>query len=188
MIKGSEKRRADHPIDQLFLDRWSPRAMTGEEIPEEDLMVLFEAARWAPSSFNNQPWRILYARRGGEHWELFFNLLVDANKAWAKDAAALLLFVSKETFDYNGKPSITHTFDCGSAWENLALQGWLKGLVVHGMQGFDYDRARTEPIAPPRRAPSGPPRESPRPSSRGATSGRERVGRWDGLRFACQSL
>ena len=144
MIKGSDKRRADHPIDQLFLDRWSPRAMTGEEIPEADLMVLFEAARWAPSSFNNQPWRILYARRASEHWDTFFNLLVDANKAWAKDAAALLLFVSKETFDHNGKPSITHTFDCGSAWENLALQGWLKGFVVHGMQGFDYERARAE--------------------------------------------
>jgi len=142
MIKGSEKRQADHPIDRLFLDRWSPRAMSGEEIPEADLMVLFEAARWAPSSYNNQPWRILYARRQSEHWPLFFDLLVDANQVWAKDAAALLLFVSKTTFDFNGQPSITHSFDTGAAWENLALQGALKGYVVHGMQGFDYERAR----------------------------------------------
>lgn len=143
MVKGSETRKADHPIDTLFLDRWSPRAMSGEAIPEEELMTLFEAARWAPSSFNNQPWRILYARRDTEHWPLFFDLLVEANRAWAQHAAALLLFLSKTTFDYNGKPSITHTYDTGAAWANLALQAWLKGYVVHGMQGFDYERART---------------------------------------------
>ena len=143
MIKGSEVRKADHPADKLFVDRWSPRAMSGEEIPEEDLMTLFEAARWAPSSYNNQPWRILYARRGTAHWQTFLDLLVAGNQAWAKDAAALLLFVSKETFDYNGKPSPTHSYDTGAAWENLALQGWLKGHVVHGMQGFDYERARS---------------------------------------------
>jgi nitroreductase len=143
MIKGSEIRKADHPIDKLFLDRWSPRAMTGEKISRADLQLLFEAARWAPSSYNNQPWRILFAQRDTEHWELFFDLLVESNQVWAKNAAALILFISKTTFDYNGKPSITHTYDTGAAWENFALQGWLKGFVVHGMQGFDYERART---------------------------------------------
>jgi nitroreductase len=143
MIKGSSVRKAGYPVDSLFVDRWSPRAMTGEEIPEEDLMILFEAARWAPSSFNNQPCRILYARRGSEHWPLFFGLLVDANKVWAQNAAVLLLFVSKTTFDHNGKPAVTHSYDAGAAWENLALQGFSKGYVVHGMQGFDYERART---------------------------------------------
>ena len=142
MIKGSEKRRADHPVDSLFIDRWSPRAMSGEEIPEEALMILFEAARWAPSSANNQPWRILYARRSSEHWPLFYDLLVDSNKVWAQNAALLLLFISKTTFDYNDKAYPTHSFDTGAAWENLALQGFMKGYVVHGMQGFDYDRAR----------------------------------------------
>ena len=144
MIKGSEKRDAGYPVDKIFVDRWSPRAMSGEGIREEELMTLFEAARWAPSSYNNQPWRILYARRDTEHWPLFLNLLVEGNRAWAKDAAALLLFVSKTTFDFNGKPSITHSFDAGAAWENLALQATLNGLVTHGMQGFDYERARTE--------------------------------------------
>jgi nitroreductase len=144
MIKGSEKRTADYPIDNLFLDRWSPRAMSGESIPQQDLMTLFEAARWAPSSYNNQPWRILYATRDSKHWPLFFELLVEGNQVWAQNAGALLLFISKTTFDRNEKPSITHTYDTGAAWENLALQGWLKGYVVHGMQGFDYERARTE--------------------------------------------
>jgi nitroreductase len=142
MINGSEKRKSDHPIDKLFLDRWSPRAMTGDAISEEDLMSLFEAARWAPSSYNNQPWRILYARRDTEHWQTFFDLMVEFNQSWAKNAAVLVFFISKTHFDFNGEPSVTHSFDTGAAWENLALQGWLKGLVVHGMQGFDYAAAR----------------------------------------------
>jgi len=143
MIKVSEKRHADYLIDALFLNRWSPRAMSGEAIPAEELKVLFEAARWAPSSYNNQPWRILYARRDSEHWPLFFDLLADSNKTWCKNAAALLVMISKTTFDHSGKPSRTHSYDTGAAWENLALQGNLRGYVVHGMQGFDYDRART---------------------------------------------
>src|ERR1700752_1410903 len=144
MTKGTQTRKADYPIDLVFLDRWSPRAMSGEEITEEELLTLFEAARWAPSSYNNQPWRILYARRDTEHWPVFLDLLVEGNRAWAKDAAALLVFVSKTTFDFNGETYPTHSFDTGAAWENLALQAMLKGYVAHGMQGFDYERARTE--------------------------------------------
>ena len=146
MIDGSDARepQAQHPVDELFLDRWSPRAMSGEGVTDEELMTLFEAARWAPSSYNNQPWRILYARRETEQWPVFFGLLVEGNRAWAKAAAALLLFVSKETFDFNGKPYPTHSFDTGAAWENLALQATMLGLVTHGMQGFDYERARSE--------------------------------------------
>jgi nitroreductase len=146
MIDGSDTREplAQHPVDELFLNRWSPRALSGEAVTDEELMTLFEAARWAPSSYNNQPWRILYARRETEQWPTFFGLMVEGNQSWAKDAAALLLFVSKETFDFNGKPYPTHSFDAGAAWENLALQATMLGLVTHGMQGFDYERARTE--------------------------------------------
>jgi nitroreductase len=144
MIKGSEIRKPDHQIERLLLDRWSSRAMSGEEISHEELMRLFEAARWAPSSFNAQPWRALYARRGTEHWQTFFDLLVDANKAWAKNAAVLVVFISRKNFDYNDEPSVTHSYDCGAAWENFALQGFHQRLVVHGMQGFDYDNARKE--------------------------------------------
>src|SRR5439155_21812026 len=97
MIKGSEIRKADFPIEPLLLDSWSPRAMSGEEISEEELMRLFEAARWAPSSFNAQQWRALYARRGTEYWPVFFELVVDANKSWAKNAAVLVVFISRKT-------------------------------------------------------------------------------------------
>ena len=107
-------------------------------------MRLFEAARWAPSSFNGQQWRALYARRGTEYWPVFFDLLVDANKIWAKNAAVLVVFISRKRFEHDNEPSVTHSYDTGAAWENFALQGCRQGLVVHGMEGFDYERARVE--------------------------------------------
>jgi nitroreductase len=142
MIKGSEVRHPDFPIERILIDRWSPRAMSGEAISHEELMRLFEAARWAPSSYNAQQWRALYAHRDTDHWKTFFELLGEGNKVWAKNAAVLVLFVSRTMFEHNGKPSITHSYDAGAAWENFALQGFHQGLVVHGMQGFDYERAR----------------------------------------------
>jgi nitroreductase len=142
MIKGSEKRHAEYPVADIFVDRWSPRAMSGEELSCQELRTLFEAARWAPSSMNNQPWRILYAARDSKHWPLFFGLLADSNQVWCANAAVLLLIISKTTFE-TGKPCRTHSFDSGAAWMSLALQGSMMGLVVHGMQGFDYERAKS---------------------------------------------
>lgn len=136
-------RKPEHNIDEIFLNRWSPRAMSGEEIDEAALLSLLEAARWAPSSNNNQPWRFIYGRRNTKNWTTFFNLLAEGNKEWAKKAAVLIVVISKTTFD-NNKPSRTHSYDAGAAWENFALQGSLRGLVVHGMQGFDYDKAKQE--------------------------------------------
>ena len=143
MVKGSQARRAAHAVDSIFIDRWSPRAMSGLAITEAELMVLFEAARWAPSSSNYQPWRMLYALRDTPHWPLFLGLLVEGNRLWAQQGGALVLFLSKKTFD-DGRPSVTHAFDTGAAWENFALQASERNLVAHGMQGFDYDRARSE--------------------------------------------
>jgi nitroreductase len=138
----SNFRQAQYAINDLFLNRWSPRAMSGEEIDETVLFTLLEAGRWAPSSNNNQPWRFIYARRNSPHWPVFFNLLTESNQIWAKNAAVLIVVASKTTFDSNEKFSRTHTFDTGAAWENLALEGSILGLVVHGMQGFDYDQAK----------------------------------------------
>lgn len=139
-----EHRSPEHEVLDPLVERWSPRAMSGETITDGELNRLFEAARWAPSSYNGQPWRFLYARRGGEQWERFFGLLGDFNQSWCDRAAVLVVVVSRDTFERNGKPARTHSFDTGAAWQNLALQGTAIGLVVHGMQGFDYDRAREE--------------------------------------------
>lgn len=137
-------RNPQHPIDSLFIERWSPRAMSGEEVSDEELMTLFEAARWAPSSYNGQPWRFIYAKQGSSDFSTFFDLLVEFNQSWCKNAAVLALVISRKRFEKNDKPSVTHSYDTGAAWENLALQGHLKGLVVHGMQGFDYKAAQKE--------------------------------------------
>ncbi len=142
-IRGSEVRTTDLLIDALFIDRWSPRAMSGEELTHEELMTLFEAARWAPSSYNAQPWKFFYATRRSEHWPAFFRLMVEFNQSWTKNAAALVVVTSRTVFEHNGKPAQTHSFDAGSAFMSLALQGWIKGLVVHAMQGFDYNMARS---------------------------------------------
>ena len=129
------------PIASIFTERWSPRAMSGESITQEELMALFEAARWAPSSNNNQPWRFYYAQRESHYWNRFFALLMTGNQIWCSQAAALIVLVSKGTFDHNGMPARTHGLDAGAAWCQLALQGSISGLVVHCMQGFDYDQA-----------------------------------------------
>ena len=135
-------RTFNYPILPEIGERWSPRAMTGEEISDEILFGLFEAARWAPSSSNNQPWRFIYTKKNTPEWETFFNLLVDFNKSWVKNAAVIVVIVSKNTFDKNGKLSRTHSFDTGAAWISMAIQGSSQGLVVHGMEGFDYEKAK----------------------------------------------
>jgi nitroreductase len=141
VITGRSHRHADHPIDPLFLDRWSPRAMSGESISQEELDTLFEAARWAPSSGNQQPWRMIYAHRETPSWALFYDALNPGNKTWCVNAAVLVLFISR-TVNSEGRPIRTHSYDTGAAWANFALQGTVQGLVVHGMQGFNYEQAR----------------------------------------------
>lgn len=137
-------RKADHPIQPLILNRWSPRAMTGEPLDDETILSLFEAARWAPSCYNNQPWRFIYAKTGTPHFSKFFNFLVEFNQLWCDKASLLGVIASETLFEKTKKPSITHAFDTGAAWENLALEGNFRNLVVHGMQGFDYERAKSE--------------------------------------------
>ncbi len=137
-------RNPEYPINELFLNRWSPRAMSGEALTEKEIGSLFEAARWAPSCFNEQPWRFLYAIKDKEHWPVFFDLLMEANQIWAKNAGILIAVVSRRTFTRNDEPNITHSLDTGSAWQNLALQATTMGLVSHGMAGFDYTKARSD--------------------------------------------
>jgi nitroreductase len=142
-------RVADHPIDPLFLERWSPRAFDGSELPDADLFAMFEAARWAPSAFNSQPWHFLYAKRGDPNWERFLSLLIPWNQAWAQTASVLIFIVSDKTPSNDRKtgepaPSSTHSFDAGAAWVSLALQATRMGYHAHGMSGIQYDLARAE--------------------------------------------
>ncbi len=143
-----EPRHADHPIDPIFLERWSPRAFSGEAIGEAELLTMIEAARWAPSSYNSQPARFLYARRDTPAWERFFNLLGAYNQSWAAPAAALLVVVSNSLMLPPGAekpvPSHSHSFDAGAAWMSFALQAQRMGWSSHGMVGFDMDRAFSE--------------------------------------------
>jgi nitroreductase len=130
-------RHPTYKINPLFINRWSPRSMSGEELNDKDIMSLFEAARWAPSPFNAQPWRFIFAKRSTQHWDRLFDLLYEANKIWAINAAVLAVVITRKNFEYDERSSITHQFDAGAAWENLALEASLGGIVTHGMGGFD---------------------------------------------------
>ena len=140
-------RTADHPIDLLFLEHWSPRAFVPEPMPPETLLATLEAARWAASSFNAQPWRFIYALRDTPHWDSFLDLLVPFNQAWAKHASALVFAVSKTTSRSANSgeehPSPTHSFDTGAACAFMVLQALKLGWHAHGMVGFDHEHART---------------------------------------------
>jgi nitroreductase len=138
-------RTSDYPIDKLFLERWSPRAFTGEAIPHDVLMTILEAGRWAPSSYNSQPWRFLYALRDTADFSTFLDLLVPFNQSWAKQASALVFMVSKSTMQPAGAdkpiPSHSHSFDTGAAWAQMALQAHISGWATHSMTGVDFPRA-----------------------------------------------
>ncbi|OIO64804.1 hypothetical protein AUJ68_04945 [Candidatus Woesearchaeota archaeon CG1_02_57_44] len=125
----------------LFAQRWSPRAMK-PGVNVEQLHTLFEAARWAPSSFNAQPWRFLYARAETSDWPLFFDTLMDANKSWVANAGALICVLSRKVYTHNEKDFPGHAYDTGAARQNLMLQATAMGLITHAMGGFDAALAR----------------------------------------------
>lgn len=137
------ERSADHPILPLILDRWSPRAFDPRPIDDETLMSVFEAARWAPSSMNYQPWRFAYAKNGDSNWDAFLGALMPMNQSWARNASALIYVISDTVLEMRGEriASPTHSFDAGSAWMALALQAHSMGLITHGMAGIDRDAA-----------------------------------------------
>jgi nitroreductase len=147
-LEVGKTRSTTYEINPLIVNRWSPRSFVSEEISDKELFSLFEAARWAPSSSNSQPWRFIYAKRNSKNWNILFNLLVDFNKQWCADASVLVVIVSRKNFENNEKPSITHQFDTGAACENLALQAVSQGLITHAMAGFDYAKARKDLTVP----------------------------------------
>ena len=109
-------RSSNLPVDPMFLARWSPRAFDGSPLPLTDLMTMFEAARWAPSANNKQPWRFMYALQGDQHWQTFVSLLHPANAGWAQHAGALVFLLA------DTDPP-THRFDAGAAWSRARRPG-----------------------------------------------------------------
>lgn len=137
-------RTPDHPVAPLFVDRWSPRSFTGEPVPDAVLATAFEAARWAPSASNVQPWRFLVARHGDVNWETFVSLLAPRNALWASRASALIVILSELKLERRGAivENVSHSFDAGAAWTNFAHQALLLGWHTHGIGGFDRAAAR----------------------------------------------
>lgn len=136
-------RDAHEKIVPLIVERWSPRAFDETALPLEDLKVIIEAAGWAASAFNAQPWTFLYSLRGDENWDTFLNQLIPFNQDWVKTAGALLFIVSDRgtTKSEDGSPSHSHSFDAGAAWANLALQTTAMGYHAHAMTGIEFDKA-----------------------------------------------
>lgn len=137
-------RRADHPVNSIFTDRWSPRSFTAEPVPDAVLLSAFEAARWAPSASNGQPWRFLVSRRDDAHWQDFVGLLAPRNARWAAQASALIVILSARKVERRGEivENVSHSFDAGSAWVSFAHQALLLGWHTHGIGGFDRLAAR----------------------------------------------
>jgi nitroreductase len=152
LVSQAGDRAAETPVSSLFIGRWSSRALTGEAIPDETLFALFEAARFAPSYMNSQPWRFAFARRGEPAFDRLAASLLPGNQIWAKEASALVLVASKAAFTPPGASepilSPASSFDTGAAWASLALQASLLGWSTRAMAGFDKDKARAATGAP----------------------------------------
>ena len=132
-------REGSDGVDPSFINRWSPRAFRKTVIADEDLVSLFEAARWAPSCFNAQPWRFYVS--SSESFSDYLALLVEFNQSWAKNASALCFVVCEQKFSHNAEPNAWAEFDTGAAWVSVALQARTMGLYTHAMAGFDAEGA-----------------------------------------------
>ena len=140
----TDERSPGHPVDPIFINRWSARSFTGETMPEEDLLTMFEAARWAHSSANRQPWRFSYALRGEPDFEQYVQFLDDGNQQWAHKAAAIVIVISaKFTTPADGsapRPIGTHSLDTGCALQSFTLQAAMMGYIAHPMAGIERER------------------------------------------------
>ena len=131
-------------IHTIIKERWSPRAFDIDRlVTHDELLALLEAARWAPSCFNDQPWRFVICNKATDEaiWQAGLDVLVEKNRQWAKNAPLLILAVAMENFNHNGQLNRWSMYDTGAATANLSLQATALGLVVHQMGGFDAEKA-----------------------------------------------
>jgi nitroreductase len=139
----NKRAQTEHPINDLTANRWSPYCFSKESVKIDDLHSLFEAARWAASSYNEQPWSYIIARREEQdQFELLLSCLVEPNRLWAANAPVLALGVASLNFSRNNKPNRAAVHDLGQASANLTLEATARGLCVHQMIGILPDRAR----------------------------------------------
>ncbi len=137
------KAATDYPINDLIAERWSPYSFANRSVSDEDLKSLFEAARWAASSFNEQPWTYIIAKKEEtEEFRRLVSCLVDANQGWAKDASALAIGVARLNFARNNHPNRVAIHDLGLASANLVLEATARGISVHQMAGILPDKVR----------------------------------------------
>ncbi|MBU2097125.1 MAG: nitroreductase family protein [Gammaproteobacteria bacterium] len=125
-------------VDHTIAHRWSPRAFKKVPVSDQDVNILFEAARWAPSCFNAQPW-VFYVSNDNT-FEQYLSLLVEGNQVWAKNASLIGFVVVKKSFEHNGKPNNYAEFDAGAAWMAMSLQARQMGLYTHGMGGIHHQQ------------------------------------------------
>lgn len=141
---------AQYPILDLLRRRWSPRAFADRLVEPEKLRGLLEAARWAPSSYNEQPWSFLVATKDDpENFQRLLSCLVEGNQAWAQFAPVLMISIARLNFAQNGQPNRHAFHDVGLAAENLVIQAMALDLMVHQMAGFYPDKAREVFRIPP---------------------------------------
>ncbi|OEF95870.1 nitroreductase family protein [Desulfuribacillus alkaliarsenatis] len=141
-MSGTE-RFSKYNVDSFFLERWSPRAFSNNAVDDNDLLAILEAAHWAPSCFNEQPWRFYVARSDSKRAQ-FLSFLTESNQVWAKNAPILIAIVSKLTFSHNNKPNRWNGFDAGTAWGYLTMEAYKRGYITHAMGGFKKDIAARE--------------------------------------------
>jgi nitroreductase len=133
----------DHAVHDFIVNRWSPRAFSEKPVPPEVLRSLFEAARWAASSYNDQPWSYLVATSDDEqNYSKMLGVLMDMNALWAKQAPVLAISVARQNFKHNGAPNRVALHDVGAANAQLTMEATSRGLLVHQMAGFHLDKAR----------------------------------------------
>lgn len=131
-------------IDENIANRWSGRAYADKPVGKDVLMTLFEAARWAPSAFNEQPWQFYVGVKGDNQYKAIFDTLGEFNQNWAKHAPVLVLVTARKTFSQNNKPNIHSWYDTGQAMANLSIQATKLNLNLHQMAGYDSDKAQHE--------------------------------------------
>jgi nitroreductase len=131
----------EHPVNDLIKSRWSTRAFSDKPVDKEKIRSLIEAARWAPSAFNEQPWRFIVGIKGDKTYDLIMESLVEWNQKWAKTAPVLILNIAKKTFSHNGTQNVTFKYDLGQAVAFMILEAIDQGLASHQMSGFDTEKA-----------------------------------------------